>query len=224
MTIRQEEFVPVADMLIASFERDQEQLEAENELFSETFLNAFKAHTEAVRQLERNDSLLIQQKIVTKELYQLADDLRQPLKLFGIVVEKAELPTTIVQDTLANLRIRNMEGVLVNLKSLDQVINSNLDLLNNKAMKANLPELLEEKFNEITIKSNLQSKIMQKRQLLTDANLGNYNKLYNEYIADVCKIGKVVYQGQAKAKEYTISNLVKKLRVTPAANKKETVQ
>jgi hypothetical protein len=123
MTIRQEEFVPVADMLIASFERDQEQLEAENELFSETFLNAFKAHTEAVRQLERNDSLLIQQKIVTKELYQLADDLRQPLKLFGIVVEKAELPTTIVQDTLANLRIRNMEGVLVNLKSLDQVIN-----------------------------------------------------------------------------------------------------
>jgi hypothetical protein len=91
-------------------------------------------------------------------------------------------------------------------------------------MKANLPELLEEKFNEITIKSNLQSKIMQKRQLLTDANLGNYNKLYNEYIADVCKIGKVVYQGQAKAKEYTISNLVKKLRVTPAANKKETVQ
>ncbi|MCL9803952.1 hypothetical protein NAT51_00340 [Flavobacterium amniphilum] len=224
MSIRQEEFVPVADMLIASFERDQAQLEAENELFSETFLNAFKTHTEMVRQLERNDTLLIQQKIVTKELYQLADDLRQPLKLFGIVVEKTGLPTTIVHDTLVNLRLRNMEGLLVNLKSLDQIISSNLDLLNSKAMKANLPELLEEKFNEITIKSNLQSKIMQKRQLLTDANLGNYGKLYNEYIADVCKIGKVVYQGQAKAKEYTVSNLVKKLRVAPASNKKETVQ
>ena len=224
MTIKQEELVPVADMLIASFERDQEQLEAENELFSEAFLNAFKAHTEAVRQLERADTLLIQQKTTTNELYRLADDLRQPLKLFGIVIEKAGLPTSIVQDTLANLRIRNMEGALVNLKALNQVVNSNLTLLTSKAMKADFPKLLEEKFNQITTKSNLQSKIMQKRQLLTDANLGSYSKLYNEYIADVCKIGKVVYQGQAKAKEYTISNLVKKLRVAPASNKKETVQ
>lgn len=220
MTIKQEEFVPVADMLIASFERDQVQLEAENEMYSEAFLNAFKEHTEVVRQQERADTLLVQQKTTTNELYQLADELRQPLKLFSIVVEKAGLPTAIVQDTLSNLRVRNMEGVLVNLKSLNQVVNSNIALLNSKAMKADFPDLLEEKFNEITSKSNLQNKIMQKRQLLTDANLGNYNKLYNEYIADVCKIGKVVYQGQAKAKEYTISNLVKKLRATPVSNKK----
>lgn len=224
MTIKQEEFVPVADMLIASFERDQAQLEAENELFSETFLNAFKAHTETVRQQEKADVLLIQQKTATNELYQLADDLRQPLKLFNIVVEKAGLPTTIVQDTLSNLRTRNMEGMLVNLKALNQVVNNNIELLSSKAMKANFPDLLEQKFDEITIKSNLQSKIMQKRQLLTDANLGSYNKLYNEYIADVCKIGKIVYQGQAKAKEYTVSNLIKKLRVAPVSNKKTAVQ
>ncbi|MFC7774690.1 hypothetical protein [Flavobacterium sp. GCM10027622] len=223
MTIKQEEFVPVADMLIASFERDQIQLEAENELFSQVFLNAFKAQTEKVRQLERADTLLIQQKTITRELYQLADDLRKPLKLFGIVIEKAGLPTNLVQDTLSNLRVRNMEGVLVNLKSINQVVNSNLDLLTGKAMKSNFPDLLETKFEEITIKSNLQSKIMQQRQLLTHNNLEIYNTLYNDYIVDVCKIGKVVFDGQAKVKEYTISNLVKKLRVAPVANKRSAI-
>ena len=224
MSIKQEEMVPVADMLIASFERDQVQFEAENEFYSETFLNAFKVHTEVVRQLERADTLLIQQKTTTRELYQLADDLYQPLKLFGIVVEKAGLPTTIVQDTIDNLRNRNMEGALVNLKALNQVVNSNLNLLNSKAMKANFPDLLETKFEEITLKSNLQSKIMQKRQLLTNDNAGNYNKLYNDYIIDVCKIGKVIHQGNPKVKEYTVSDLLKKLRVSPVANKKETAQ
>ena len=224
MSIRQEEMVPVADMLIASFERDQVQFEAENELYSETFLNAFKAHTETVRQLERADTLLIQQKTTTRELYQLADDLYQPLKLFGIVIDKAGLPTTLVQDTIDNLRNRNIEGALVNLKALNQVVNGNIGLLSSKAMKASFPDLLEAKFDEITIKSNLQSKIMQQRQLLTNNNAGSYNKLYNDYIIDICKIGKVIYQGNPKVKEYTVSDLLKKLRVAPVANKRSNVQ
>lgn len=224
MSIKQEEMVPLADMLIASFERDQTVFQAENELYSVAFLNAFKTHTETVRQLERADTLLIQQKTTTRELYQLADDLYQPLKLFGIVVDKAGLPTNIVQDTINNLKSRNMEAVLVNLKSLNQVVNGNMNLLSSKAMKANFPELLETKFEEITAKSNLQTRIMQQRQLLTNENAGSYNKLYNDYIMDVCKIGKVIHQGNPKVKEYTVSDLLKKLRVTPASNKKEIVQ
>lgn len=214
MTIKQEEIVPLADMLIASFERDQATFQAENVGYSVPFLNQFKAQTESVRQLERADTLLIQQKTITRELYQLADELYQPLKVFGIVVDKSGLPTTIVQDTIYNLKKRNIEGALVNLKALNQVVNSNAELLTNKAMKANFPDLLEAKFEEITIKSNLQTRIMQQRQLLTNNNVESYNKLYNDYIMDICKMGKVIFKKSPKVKEYTISELVKKLRVS----------
>jgi hypothetical protein len=214
MTIKQEEIVPLADMLIASFERDQAIFQAENVGYSVPFLNQFKAQTETVRQLERADTLLIQQKTITRELYQLADELYQPLKVFGIVVDKSGLPTTIVQDTIYNLKKRNIEGALVNLKALNQVVNSNAELLINKAMKANFPDLLETKFEEITIKSNLQTRIMQQRQLLTNNNVESYNKLYNEYIMDICKMGKVIFKKSPKVKEYTMTELVKKLRVS----------
>ena len=219
MAIKQEEIVPLADMLIASFERDQATFQAENVGYSVPFLNQFKAQTESVRQLERADTLLIQQKTITRELYQLADELYQPLKVFGIVVDKSGLPTTIVQDTIYNLKKRNIEGALVNLKALNQVVNSNAELLTNKAMKANFPDLLETKFEEITIKSNLQTRIMQQRQLLTNNNVENYNKLYNDYIMDICKMGKVIFKKSPKVKEYTITELVKKLRVSGTVTK-----
>jgi hypothetical protein len=219
MAIKQEEIVPLADMLIASFERDQATFQAENVGYSVPFLNQFKAQTESVRQLERADTLLIQQKTITRELYQLADELYQPLKVFGIVVDKSGLPTTIVQETISNLRNRNFEGALVNLKALNQVVNSNAELLTNKAMKANFPDLLETKFEEITIKSNLQTRIMQQRQLLTNNNVENYNKLYNDYIMDICKMGKVIFKKSPKVKEYTITELVKKLRVSGTVTK-----
>lgn len=112
-----------------------------------------------------------------------------------------------------------MEGALANLKALRQVVNSNRELLNNKAMKTNFPELLETKFEEITVKSNLQTKIMQDRQLLTDANVNSYNKLYNDYIMDVCAIGKVIYKGNPKVKEYTLTDLLKKLRVSGSVSR-----
>ncbi|MFC4816491.1 hypothetical protein [Flavobacterium sp. GCM10023249] len=223
MTIKQEEIVPLADMLIASFERDQAIFQTENVGYSLPFLQEFKAQTELVRQLERADTLLIQQKMTTRELYQLADELYQPLKVFGIVVNKSGLPTNIVQETIFNLKKRNIEGALVNLKALNQVVNENAELLTGKAMKSNFPDLLETKFEEITIKSNLQSKIMQQRQLRTNTNVESYNKLYNDYILDVCKMGKILFYKSPKVKEYTISNLVKKLRVAPVANKRSTI-
>lgn len=223
MTIKQEEIVPLADMLITSFERDQAIFQTENVGYSLPFLQEFKAQTELVRQLERADTLLIQQKMTTRELYQLADELYQPLKVFGIVVNKSGLPTNIVQETIFNLKKRNIEGALVNLKALNQVVNENAELLTGKAMKSNFPDLLETKFEEITIKSNLQSKIMQQRQLRTNANVESYNKLYNDYILDVCKMGKILFYKSPKVKEYTISNLVKKLRVAPVANKRSAI-
>jgi hypothetical protein len=220
MSIKQEEIVPLADMLVASFERDQKEFEAENGFYSPEFLKQFKQEAQAVRELEKADVLLTQQKTTTKELYLLADNLYQPLKLFAIVIEKAGLPTGLIPEIIANLKSRNIEAGLVNIKALSQIVNGNLELLTSKAMKPKFPELLATSFNEITSKSNLQTKIKQDRQLLTDNNLGSYDTLYNTYITDLCKMGKAVYHGKAKVKEYTVTSMLKKLHTTATVKSK----
>lgn len=213
MRIKQEEIVPLADMLISSFERDQPELEAENSFYSVAFLNRFKVVTEEVRELEKADVLLTQQKTVTKDLYLLADNLYKPLKIFNIVVQKAALPTKLVQDIINDLKKRNMEGGLANIKSLMQVVSSNQALLTAKAMKPNFPALLDTNFKALTEKSNLQTKIIKDRQLLTNDSGSTFDILYDDYIIDVCSIGKAVYHGTAKVNEYTISKMLKKLHV-----------
>ena len=218
MRIKQEEIVPVADMLISSFQRDQAEIAAENDFYSVAFLKQFKTVTEEVRELEKADVLLTKQKTVTKDLYLLADNLYKPLKIFNIVVQKAALPTTLVQDIINNLKKRNIEGGLVDMKALMQVVASNQALLTSKAMKSNFPALLDTNFKDLTEKSNLQTKIIKERQLLTNDNGATFETLYNDYIIDICNIGKAVYHGKAKANEYTISKMLKKLHVNHYGN------
>ncbi|NJM79156.1 MAG: hypothetical protein HC854_05025 [Flavobacterium sp.] len=213
MRIKQEEFVPLADMLYDSFKRDQVEIETENSFYSATFLNSFKEVIEKVRELEKADTLLTQQKTITRELYVTADSLKRPLNLFAIVLKKANLPTTLVPEIISKLRSRNIEGALIQIKALSQTIESNKEILLAKAMNPTFPALLATTFTTLTEKSNLQTSIIKQRSLLTDGNLTSYNTLYTDYIADICAIGKAYYQGTAKAKEYTITNMLKRLHV-----------
>jgi hypothetical protein len=214
MNIKQEEIVPLADMLLVSFERDQKEMEEENSFYSASFLASFKAYTEEVRELEKADVLLVNQKNITTEMYLIADSLKQPLKLFNIVIQKAALPTKLVNDIIASINKRNMEAVLSNIKALTQVINNNKDLLQSKAMKATLPVQLDLAFSELTIKSNLQTTLKNERKQLTDDNHGSYEVLYSTYILDICKMGKAVYHTKAKSSEYTIYKMLKNLHIT----------
>lgn len=213
MSLKQEEYVPLADMLYESFKRDLSIIEAENNYYSTTFLNDFKTKIEQVRELEKADSLLTKQKTVTRELYLIADNLKKPLKLFQIVVQKSKLPTSLVSEIIVNLKSRNIEGAAAQIKALSQIVETNKDLLLSKAMKNDFPELLATTFVNLTEKSNEQTSIMKQRNLLTEGNRSSYEVLYNDYIVDICKIGKAVFQGEARAKEYTVTSMLKKLRV-----------
>lgn len=214
MRVKQEEIVPLADMLITSFERDQAQIVAENSFYSTAFLNEFKQKTNVVRDLEKADNLLVQQKNVTSELYLLADNLYQPLKIFNIVLEKSKLGTKLPLEIISDLKKRNIEGGLLKLKALIQVVTTNNTLLTSMSMKPNFPALLDSNFDSLTEKSNLQTKLIAERRLLTDDNQGSYSELYEVYIVDICNIGKALFRGQAKVNEYTISKMLKLLHVT----------
>ena len=210
MSIKHEEMVPLADMVWASFKRDQAELEAENSTLTPQYLNDFKAMTDEVRDLEQSDSMLTTQKAVTGQLYLAGDGMKKDLKLFQKVLQKAKLDTKIVTVLLKNISKRNMEGALVNIKSTEQIVADNSALLTSKGMKVAFPTFLSDNFATITTLSNQQNQIMKDRKQLTEDNHGSYSAL-NTFISDVCGIGKTVYEGEIKADEYNVSKLLTKL-------------
>ncbi|MEC4049860.1 hypothetical protein OX284_010510 [Flavobacterium sp. SUN046] len=210
MSIKKEEMVPLADMVLASLERDQSQIMAENATFTVQYVDDFKTSNDEVRNIEQSDSLFVTQKGVTKQLYNEANKVIKEVKLLQIIFIAAGLNTSIVTRILKNITSRNIEGALIDIKAIGQIIIANLETLTAKGMKATTPAFLDAKFVLLTDLSNQQTQLMKDRKLLTDDNKANYRGLYR-YIREVTTIGKIIYAGTAKADEYNIRKLVRHL-------------
>lgn len=217
MGIQKEEYVPIADALLRSLSRDLNLFEAENHLFNSSYLLAMQNKTDEVRAKETGDAVLVQQKQTTQDLYLLGNELNKPIKLLNLVLSKANVKTTLASDILKKIRKRNFEGALQSLKSLKQVVSAQSALLIANGMKADTETMLESAFNNITAKSNEQTGFQQQRKAFTSANKNLYKELY-VYISNVAKLGKIIFQGEQKASEYTIDNLIAMVHVTKGNN------
>ncbi len=121
--------------------------------------------------------------------------------------------TPICSELLKLIKKRNFEGALVKIKALQDVIAANATVLTTNGMKADLPIILQTAHAAITTKSNLQTDLIKQRKSFTNTNKGVYKELY-AYITDVCKLGKIIFQGTPKAEEYTIEKILQKMHVT----------
>jgi hypothetical protein len=207
MGIQKEEYVPIADALLRSLSRDIDLFESTNHLFNASYLSAMQNKTNDVRAKETGDALLVQQKQATQDLYLLGNDLNKPMKLLNLVLNKADIKTTSASDVLRKIKRRNFEGALQSLKSLKDVVTSQSDLLISNGMKADTVTLLENSFAAITSKSNEQTSLQQQRKAFTSENKRLYKELYT-YISEVARLGKIIFQREQKASEYTIENLI----------------
>jgi hypothetical protein len=210
MNAKKEEYVPLADAIVIRLEADQVSFKAANHLYDAAYITKMKAKTNEVRQKEAADVLLIKQKEVTKALYLLSDELTIPIKLFSIVLTKAKIETPLCSEIIKLIKNRNAEGLLTKIKALQDVITANKTVLTASGMKADLPTILQTAHTAITTKSNLQTDIIKQRKAFANTNKAVYKELYT-YIAEVCKLGKIIYQGTQKAEEYTIEKIIKKM-------------
>lgn len=213
MGLLKEEYVPVADVLLNSLTRDLNSFQSENHLFNSDYLAGMQNKTDELRAKETGDALLVMQKQTTQDLYALGNDINKPIKLLNLVLSKSNIETSLGSNVLKKIKKRNFEGVLQDLKGLKEVISSQSSLLISNGMKADTENVLETAFNAITAKSNEQTTFRQQRKAFTSANKGLYKEVY-QYISDVAKLGKIIFQGEQKASEYTIDNLIALVNVS----------
>ncbi|WBV53380.1 hypothetical protein [Chryseobacterium gambrini] len=212
MYIKQEEYLPLAKDLIASFSRDLLLFAEEDHNYTQAYKDAFQSKITEVEQKEASNTALVQQKQATQALYLLGEDLKKPLKSLRIRIERAGIPTNLTTQILTDIKKRNFEGVGSKLTDLISLVNAHLTLLQDKGMKSTIPQDLQDFQLAIAAKADEQTQLMKKVAGIIGTQKELYDGLY-KYISEICEDGKLIFEGQQKADEYIIKRMLAKLHV-----------
>ena len=110
-----------------------------------------------------------------------------------------------------NLTAHNIEGAVDKISGVIQFIEANKDALVAKGMAADFVTTLVADRDYLEAQNLLQNEVKNQVGILYTANKAEYDKLYG-YIASIANDGKVMYKGTPKAKEYTIMNIIGRMR------------
>ena len=207
-----EEYVPAGLFLRTSFERDQGELSVRFKDFTSVFLADFIAKIDKVKTLESAIIMTDDQKKATADLYSAADDLNNEFNFLVYYFKKLKFDTAVLSAVKKDLNSRNIEGAVAKIEDVIQLITVHQTELEDKGMAASFVQDLSTRRDYLEAKNVLQNKFKNDISTLYKDNKVEYDALYN-YIKDIADAGKRLYAGQKKAKEYTVSSLIKRMRV-----------
>lgn len=208
---RKEEYTALGDFILPSFERDQATIVALFPKFDSVFLTAFTTKLSFVKQLESNLVKRLEQKNVTISLYQIASDLSNQLSILNSYMADAGLPTNIISALKRDLHDHNIEGAILKLEGLLQVVRNNQTVLEAEGMLTDFGRTLADYKVQLETKNGLQNQYMNSLKQLTESNGSHYEELYG-FIVKITTKGKLVFKGSVVKDEYTISKSIRRMR------------
>jgi hypothetical protein len=226
---KSEELPVVCRFGAISLERDLNDFTTYSPMFDAPYLAAFKAKIEVVQELVQPQSETVELKVITERIYQTLDDLISPinhlegyLKLAGKQVPVSSADFGLVQ-LRKSVRVRDVENVLKQLHTVGENINKYKTVL----MAKGLTEALIAKFAEVAkpLAADKDKKytLVSNRAAIVQNNRGLLNEL-GDQLAEICRIGKVLYgqTDQAKLKDYTFAQMLKQVKRSAQATDPKT--
>jgi hypothetical protein len=211
LRLKVEEYSPIAGFLKDSFAVDRPALSVRFAKFTPQFEADFNAQRLVVKDLDSTLVLTEEQKGVTNLLYNKADEVNAELNFLSYYFREAGLDTKIITKTKSNLVSRNIEGACLKIKDIIQYIAANQSNLESKGMATNYPADLATDRLFLESKNEVQNTVKNAVKDLYNANRTAYDDLYS-YISTICDAGKIMYKGQIKADQYTISKLQQRMK------------
>lgn len=209
--VKNEEYVPLAEFIMVPFERDQRQIEAKFPKLNGPFLEAFRSKIDFVKDLESSLVLTTEQSRVTDELYAEAAAFNKEVNYLSSYFKGAGLPTVSITKMKDFFFSRNIEGGLLELKAVKQLARANKAALVDEGIETEYPDKMDAAYDSMLAKNVMQNTIMNNRETLVRNNRADYDALY-DYIATVAAKGKIVFDGTGFEDEYTISDIIKRMR------------
>ncbi|HZL09033.1 MAG TPA: hypothetical protein VFC65_03470 [Prolixibacteraceae bacterium] len=216
---KNEELPVIGGFVATSLTRDRNDFGTYSPMFDQPYLDGYKAKIELVQELVEPKSETVELKLITERMYSTLDGLVSPanyvsgyLDLAGKTIPINETDFGLVQ-LRKSARNRDVENVLSKLRTVEANIKRYQVELNAKG----LTEALTQKFTDagtlLAEDKNKKYALISNRTALVQNNLGVLNDL-NEQLTEICNIGKILYKqtNPAKLKDYTFTQLIKKVR------------
>ena len=205
----------MGDFIKASFERDQSTIVARFPKLDGDFFNGFSAKLEEIKTLESGLVQTEQQKNATAALYAEAALLNKELNFLSGYMREAGISSAAVADLKDCLNRGNIEGAILKIESIKQFVVANQAALEAEGMARDFISLLDSHKMSLAAKNAQQNILMNSRKQLTEANNAQYNKLH-DFIKKVGRAGKLVFDGDVRKDEYTLSKVVARMRAAKA--------
>lgn len=210
-SIRIEEYVPLAEIVLSNFNRDFSTISARYPKLNNDFLTSFTTKLEAIKVQEKSIVISQQRAAITVSLYNESDALIGELQFIKDYIKDAGLNNSIVTQLIHDLRTHNIEGACDKIESLKQYIAANQVAIEDEGMAHEFPQKLQDHKVSLAQKNTAQKTTSDSGVVLTETNNINYTSLYN-YIVKITDKGKRVFKNSPFEDQYVISKMLKSMR------------
>lgn len=218
LTIRKEEYAPLADFIKESFVKDQDAIMIRYPKMDASFLADFEAKIEVIKRLESSLVITEEQKNATASMYEEANELNNELNFLNSYIKEAKLTANgIVSDLKKDLKSSNIEGAILKIETVRQYVVAHEAVLIAEGMNPNFATTLANHNTSLIEKNKSQNKLINARKELTEANKKEYSDLYKS-IVKIARAGKLVLNGSIRKDEYTITKITSRMRAAKKNN------
>lgn len=214
LKIRQEEYPQVGLSMKESFTRDQAEFSTHYKSMGAEFLSGFEAAIADIQAMHAATTGMPEQKDASARVYELQSGLYRKSLFLKDYVKAAELDAAAANEAVKALRKGDTEASVKAVRQAISIYQPHVPKL------TDMPEGFAESFvsdaNELEILNNEQNSAMNFRIYLTAENRAKYDAM-DEYIRKVGNAGRRIFKGTPKAKEYTVSNLLSRIRAPKRA-------
>jgi hypothetical protein len=223
------ETVPVVgDFLKVSLERDMADFSAYSSKFNNNYVGDLSIKIRAAHDV-------VSGKIYTKELAKTTSELKDTMlgvrpilnKIEGYVkMSGKQLTTTVsgfgISAVRSSLNKGNAEGLIQTIGDVLHNIDVNRAVLSEQGLNKETEVALHDLRDKITNLNNLQNQIISQRAIAVKENEAIFDDLCTT-IKEILTVGQSLYKGvdKARIKDYTLSNLKKRVQYTSHKGDKE---
>lgn len=217
-TLNYEDYPAVGDALIASFTRDQAEFLVHYKTMDSAYITEFENAINAVRETASVLAKTEERKGVTKQLYDLADEMNRKLLFLVDYSEDAGLETATLSAIRTKLTKRNIEGAIKDLRSVLPYLQSHQSELETGDMPDAFLDYFPPLLPQMEAWNAEQISILSTRKALVEANAALFENAYS-YISKISNRGKKIFKKTIRKDDYTISKLLSKVRTDAKARK-----
>lgn len=217
-TLNYEDYPAIGDALIASFTRDQPEFVAYYKTMDAAYIAEFENAINAVRETASVLAKTEERKGVTKQLYDLADEINRKLLFLADYSEDTGLETATLSAIRTKLTKRNIEGAIKDLRSILPYLQSHQSQLEAGDMPDGFLDYFPPLLPQMEAWNAEQISILSTRKALVEANTALFENAYS-YISKISSRGKKIFKNTIRKDDYTISKLLTKVRTEAKARK-----